>query len=115
MTVESVTAATREAWDATRTEEEVAHPMATQRKTLGGLQTSWDGYGAHPIPSGVLDVIFEEIVSEGCFVDMVPGADGSVQAEWHLRGDVDVEYCISPGGKRELYVRYTRYPPLGGE
>ncbi len=93
--------------DKQRGDEEIGHSLAVQRKTLLGLQQNWDGYGAFPIPEGVIDVIFDEVTTEGAFVDMIPGADGSVQAEWHLRGQVDIEYSISPGGKRCLYVRYS--------
>jgi len=93
-----------------RTDAEIGVSLETQRRHLLDIKRDWDGYGADRIPEGVIDVIFEDIVTEGEFVQMVPGADGSVQAEWHMRGDVSVEYNVSPGGKRCLYVSYKPLP-----
>lgn len=53
------------------------------------LAWNWDGYGADPISQGtiarmseVLDEWLPENVVAG---SIVPGADGSLQAEWHLQ------------------------------
>ena len=94
-----------------RTDEQIGRSLEAQRKHLVALKSNWDGYGAHPISEDVIDVIFDEVTTEGEFVQMVPGADGSVQAEWHMRGNVTVEYNLTPGGKRCLYVRYEPFTP----
>jgi len=52
------------------------------------LQANWDGFGAEPIDPVVAQTIEQLLVAllpmgarEGA---IVPGADGSLQAEWHL-------------------------------
>lgn len=57
------------------------------------LQKNWDGYGAEPISSMVMDVARH--------MSLVPGGDGSVQFEIHA-GGCDIEINISKEGQIEF-------------
>lgn len=87
-------------------DEQVAHSLASQREQLTTLPENWDGYGAKPLPASIVDSMLSEIESEGALVQLVPGGDGSLQAEWHLSG-ATVAYNIATDGKRSLSV--TRF------
>jgi hypothetical protein len=53
------------------------------------LRDNWDGYGASAVSVDRLNMLtqyLDKIVPETAPVgSIVPGADGSIQAEWHLR------------------------------
>lgn len=92
------------------TKEMVERSLAKQQHDLPALPKNWDGYGANPPAVEVVNDVIETIRAGGTnrLVDIVPGSDGSIQAEWHIRGDVDIEYCVDPQGSRSLYVNATR-------
>jgi hypothetical protein len=59
-----------------------------QLRSLQMLQPNWDGYGADPIGISRLNVLARllknNLPDNAPVGSIVPGADGSVQAEWHL-------------------------------
>lgn len=83
--------------------EAVERSLQGQREHLINLPVNWDGYGASRIAPSIVDIMLGDIETEGCLAQIVPGASGDLQAEWHLPG-VTVEYQISVDGKRHLYV-----------
>lgn len=89
------------------TPEQIEASLQKQRDALTTLPKNWDGYGADPLPAQIVDDLLADITVEGGVVDLVPGADGSIQAEWHRRGNVDIEYNIDANGKRALYVKVS--------
>jgi len=65
-----------------------------------GLRENWDGYGAPPITWQVIRKMSEclsRFDPVGIYkpASLVPGADGSLQAEWHLR-DFSIEFRVDP-------------------
>ncbi|PZU71069.1 hypothetical protein [Sphingobium sp.] len=60
-----------------------------QARKVRSLQHDWDGYGADPIDANVLEFVLgilrNALPRDSVPGNLVPGADGSVQAEWHLR------------------------------
>lgn len=64
------------------------------------LRDNWDGYGAPPIAWPVVRKMSEclsRFDPVGIYkpASLVPGADGSLQAEWHLR-DFSIEFRVDP-------------------
>ncbi|WIW88937.1 hypothetical protein K3M67_02865 [Sphingobium sp. V4] len=59
-----------------------------QSLRIKGLSYDWDGYGAEPIDDEVVDritgLLGQCLPKHSKRGSLVPGADGSVQAEWHL-------------------------------
>lgn len=58
---------------------------------IKGLGSNWDGYGAEPINDHVVNQMqsllsanAQQVTQAG---SVVPGADGSLQAEWHIDGN----------------------------
>jgi hypothetical protein len=84
-------------------DEAIRRSLEAQREQLINLPKNWDGYGAGPLMPSIVDIMLGDIETEGCLAQLVPGSDGSLQAEWHLPG-VTVEYDITVDGKRHLYV-----------
>lgn len=92
--------------DSSAAPEQISTSNDRQRSGLLELDQNWDGYNANPLDHQFVAAAFEEIETEGTLVDFVPGGDGSIQAEWHLHGIVDVEYVMRKDGERNLYVSY---------
>jgi hypothetical protein len=82
----------------------------------------WDGYGARPISQVTVDSarrFYWQIPRRFAYVDVAPGADGTVGFEWRFGtartrsfifidigpGDVVTAREVNPGGK------ITQYPP----
>lgn len=79
------------------------------------LPPNWDGYGADPLNWLVIRKLGEVLSvinpAEGFWpANIVPGADGSVQAEWHLP-DFSTELCI----EADLSVSLMRVDRQTGE
>jgi hypothetical protein len=59
-----------------------------QAGRVANLGDNWDGYGADPVSLGTLGILtnfLREVLPAGAPEgSLVPGADGSIQAEWHL-------------------------------
>lgn len=74
---------------------------------LVGLSRNWDGYGADPISRQTLSAMRQMLVrllpSPATPGSIVPGADGSLQAEWHL-GDTSFGLLIERDGSIECWV-----------
>lgn len=93
----------------------VALSLETQRRALKQLEPDWDGYGAEPIPQARVDAFVNELRSTlgGLDVpppDIIPGADGSLQAEWRRRG-VELFYGIDSDDIRHLYLNVVGAEP----
>lgn len=75
---------------------------------IRALTPNWDGYGADPIKPSTLDQILQYLklaLPEGGKVGaLVPGADGSVQAEWHLKA-LSIGLLVEEGGAVSCWVR----------
>ena len=59
-----------------------------QATNLRKLKYNWDGYGAEPVSASTLNsvvsILERYLPADSVPGSLVPGADGSVQAEWHL-------------------------------
>lgn len=81
--------------------------LTAQAKYLRNLPTNWDGYGASKLSTDLIDALIAEI--KGVPVDsipspeLVPGGDGSIQAEWHLP-HISIRYWVDVTGSRYLLV-----------
>lgn len=73
--------------------------LAKEFAKIGRLEPNWDGYGAEPIPSDVqrrmLSILIDRLPLDSVKGTIVPGADGSLQAEWHLR-ELSLTFTIEP-------------------
>jgi hypothetical protein len=87
--------------DLQRVVEEVAlvRSLALQTSALQQLQPGWDGYGSGPVNLRALATVAGAVLaaSPKALADLVPGGDGSVQAEWHL-ADVEFEFRVYADG-----------------
>jgi hypothetical protein len=91
-------------------EAPVKDALIAQRTYLLGLPNDWDGYGAEPIQPGTIDALYSDLViglkGTACFPpDIIPGSDGSVQAEWHLAG---LKLFYNVGSDRSRYMAVLR-------
>lgn len=96
----------------------VARSLYAQEVYLSDLGDDWDGYGAAVIDRDVISAFFAELRSlkselPDKIVDVVPGSDGSLQAEWRHQGylltygrteDAEAELCLSFDGNLEAYL-----------
>jgi hypothetical protein len=80
---------------------------------VGALETDWDGYGADPIAPQtlatmefLLSTLLPDRAASG---SIVPGADGSLQAEWHLE-EIELGLVVEANGDVSTWVR-----PVGGD
>lgn len=74
---------------------------------LLALPAGWDGYNAVPISHAVAAQIRGEIRPH-CFggvpaPDLIPGGDGSVQAEWY-EVEIAMTYRVEPSGSAHTWV-----------
>ena len=74
-----------------------------QRLTdLCKLSSGWDGYGAGPVDADTANFAWH-LLDQSCPPDtpppsIVPGVDGELQIEWHLKqGDIEL-HVRSPHG-----------------
>lgn len=79
--------------------------LAAQAEILKNLKPGWDGYGAAPIAAAVVNRIVRDVTTAlagtTCSApELVPGGDGSVQAEWNSPS-IEVTYNVNDHG--ELY------------
>lgn len=95
-----------------KTLEEMERSFASQEKLLLALEPDWDGEGSLSLPLDNVSDMFEELRRDpgNAWCDVAPDADGSLQAEWRLRGSVYIEYRISAQGKRSLRVQCDPSP-----
>ena len=75
--------------------------ISLSQRQLASLGPDWDGYGADPIDSTTIKTMVQ-LLRQLLPYDarpgaIVPGADGSLQAEWHLR-DVEFGLVVDPDG-----------------
>lgn len=75
---------------------------------LASLQADWDGYGADPVDRdqlNILGALLKAHLPAGAPRGaIVPGADGSVQAEWHLAGS-SFGLLVEEGRRVSSWVR----------
>jgi hypothetical protein len=88
--------------------EAMERSLAAQEQELSELEPDWDGYGAEPLDPGVIKEFISELRlslagSKIRAPDLIPGADGSLQAEWHLR-DANIFYQVDAQMERMLYL-----------
>lgn len=91
---------------------------AARVNELLAMPHGWDSYGGRPISaSAAMTAIswLDEIVMPGLpSPSVVPGSDGSIQFEWHMRG-IDLEVLFPPSGDPEfLYVDHSTGKELEG-
>ena len=76
--------------------------------SIEALTANWDGYGAAPIPLHVIQqlkaVLSESLPKTAKMGSIVPGADGSLQAEWHLHG-ISVGFIVEEDKSVSTWVR----------
>ena len=90
---------------------EVASALVKQEALLLALRPDWDGYGADPVSRDVVREISLELREALKGVDvrtpkLVPGADGTVQAEWYL-SRMRVFYQVDEDLQRFLFIVST--------
>jgi hypothetical protein len=81
--------------------------LVYQLKRLSELKPNWDGYGGPVLSAKVLARVVVDVAWSATDqtppVALCPGGDGSLQAEWHLKG-VELEYHVSPDQSRYLWI-----------
>lgn len=86
----------------------IEQSLAAQEAELSALKHDWDGYGADPVDVDLVKSFVSELRLSlvGAQIrppDIIPGADGSLQAEWHLKG-AEIFYQIDADKQRMLYL-----------
>lgn len=94
----------------------VRRSLDSQRTFLLGLKKDWDGYGAEPLPEQRVDSFISELKSalvnySGPLPEVVPGADGSLQAEWH-RKYLKLLYCVDGDDMKHLFLKVADKVPI---
>ena len=89
--------------------------VETQLRKLEALPINWDGYGADPIHPGVLRLMgasLEQMLPITALPgNVVPGADGSLQAEWHLER-ASFGLLVESDGTLSCWVRPINTPEI---
>jgi hypothetical protein len=72
--------------------------LAAELAKIAALKPNWDGYGADPIAPETCEALRRALIDlpSAC---IVPGADGSLQAEWHT-AEASIELCVMPAAIR---------------
>ena len=83
--------------------------------SIRSLRTNWDGYGAAPISEGTIEQL-EKILRHDLPEQMqpgsiVPGADGSLQAEWHLE-TTEMGIVVESDGSISSWVKARGGPEV---
>jgi hypothetical protein len=91
--------------------DELELSLDREREWLEALKDNWDGYGARALRRDFVGLVFDELKvaldGSNCLPpDVIPGADGSLQAEWHL-SRIEVLYRLAPDGFKFLSVART--------
>jgi hypothetical protein len=89
--------------------EEVSRSLAAQRHALFALQQDWDGYGAPALDRDIInrlitDVAFALVNKTQIAPDLIPGGDGSIQAEWRLTR-VEATFRFEADGERYFRIQ----------
>lgn len=89
--------------------DQIERSLEAQRTDLHQLPEGWDGFGSPALVGEDIEAFFSELrlVLRGLNVfppDVIPGGDGSLQAEWRTV-NLEVEYRQEPDGGRYLWVR----------
>ena len=86
-----------------------------QIERLSVLPANWDGYGAEPVRVDRLNTLAtlleRHLPSNLEGGSIVPGADGSVQAEWHLRRS-SFGLLIDDDGTQSVWVKRGNEPEV---
>lgn len=90
------------------TSAEVANSLKAQKAYLLSLPANWDGYGAKRVSGVLLDQLENAVtyavgLTDCRAPDIIPGGDGSVQAEWH-RKDLELSFSVGPTGSHYFAV-----------
>lgn len=103
--------------------QHVSEAIKRQLATLEDLPDGWDGYGARRLLKSTLnqmsDALNQALAGVDCPPpDLIPGGDGSIQAEWHLNKIV-LFFKLGLDGSRYLYVedrqQGSEYEYFGGD
>lgn len=94
----------------------VRKSLDSQRSLLSGLRKDWDGYGAEPLPKYRVKAFISELESaledySGPLPEIIPGADGSLQAEWHRRY-LTLFYGVDSEDARHLFLKVANKDPI---
>ena len=82
--------------------------IETQEATLLSLSRDWDGEGAEPVDRTRLELIvglLRQSLSgrSAPLPELVPGGDGSIQAELRFRGGISIYYGVDATGEEYFY------------
>lgn len=87
--------------------------ITTGTTVVANLDHNWDGYGADPISASTvstMEFLLRHLLPDDAVPgSIVPGADGSLQAEWHLE-KVELGLIVEADGEVSTWVR-----PVGSE
>lgn len=94
----------------------VRKSLDSQKSLLSNLRKDWDGYGADPLPAYRVEAFISELESaledySGPLPEIIPGADGSLQAEWH-RKYLTLFYGVDSDDTRHLFLKVTNQEPI---
>lgn len=84
-------------------------------RSIRSLGADWDGYGADPIAEQTIRqlawLLRHDVPDRAEVGSIVPGGDGSLQAEWHL-DSVELGLIVEPGGSVFAWVRPRAGPEI---
>lgn len=86
----------------------IARSIGKQSLELKAMRENWDGEGATPLNPDRVDRLANDLLAvlrgyEGPYVDLVPGGDGSLQAEIRLPDGNDIFYGFDRNGVRYFF------------
>lgn len=77
---------------------------------INELQANWDSYDADPLQvktvSQLRSLLSESFQASGVPGQLVPGADGSIQAEWHL-AQASIGLLVEDDGTYSSWIRFN--------
>lgn len=83
--------------------------IASAMDHIRSLQADWDGYGADPISAMVISqmqgLLADYLPKDSAVGSIVPGADGSLQAEWHFEA-VAIGFLVEANSRISCWIRH---------
>ena len=83
--------------------------IKAQATSISLFENDWDGYGAPSLASKTIELMVQRLTWVCDFIpfsapQLVPGGDGSLQAEWH-QNSITLTYNIGDEGDEYIWMR----------